>query len=260
MKEQLSNKLYHFQAEPSAEAWDKIASSLDSDPNSLFHQKLFNYSANPPEHLWNSIADNLEEESITPVIPITKRYNKVFRYGGVAAGILVFAFVVSIFFNKTSVSTGTSSLEVLPQNSNTPIQTEQQSTSAQNEISAESRTNDLTNSNHEIDKNRNKWIAKKIAALNKKPSTASINTRISTVVSSQYPVVQTDMLERYILFSQTSGDAIRLSKKLFNLFSCPDNKINCKENIETVQQQVASPTMIASTDFTGMLELLQNVK
>lgn len=259
MKEQFSNKLYHFQAEPPVEVWDNIASSLDSDPASLFPQKLFNYSAKPPEHLWNSIADNLEESSI-PVIPITRRYSKVFRYGGVAAGMLVFAFVVSLFFNKTSVSTGTSSLDVLPENTNTSVQTEQQPIESQNKVGIDAGSNDGTNEDRDSYKNRNRWFAKKIAALTRKPATASLNTRISKVVPSQYPVVQTDMLERYILFSQNSGDAIRLSKKLFNLFSCPDNKINCRENIEIVQQQVASPTMIASTDFTGMLELLQNVK
>jgi hypothetical protein len=79
------------------------------------------------------------------------------------------------------------------------------------------------------------------------------------VLQNKQPIVQADVLDRYVLFSKASGEAVRLSKKLFALFACADDKENCKEDIESVQKKMASPELMASTDFTGMLDMLQNM-
>ena len=50
-----------------------------------------------------------------------------------------------------------------------------------------------------------------------------------------------------------------LSKKLLNLFICSEVNEYCKLNIEMVKGRMASPSVLASADFPGVLELLQSM-
>jgi hypothetical protein len=43
------------------------------------------------------------------------------------------------------------------------------------------------------------------------------------------------------------------------LFACSDVNEKCRENIELMQQQMASPSIMASADFSGLLDLLQSI-
>ena len=75
-----------------------------------------------------------------------------------------------------------------------------------------------------------------------------------------YQIEKTDLLDRYIIFSKTPGEAFRLSKKLFDLFACSDDDENCKHNIQVMQQKLATSSVMAATDFPGVLDLLQNIE
>jgi hypothetical protein len=85
------------------------------------------------------------------------------------------------------------------------------------------------------------------------------NPRLKQVIANNYTIVNSDFLDRYTIFSKTTGEALKISKKLFNLFLCSEKNEFCKLNIEMVQGQLASPSVLASADFSGVMDLLQSM-
>jgi hypothetical protein len=77
------------------------------------------------------------------------------------------------------------------------------------------------------------------------------------VIDHSYPIEEPEYMNRYIIFSEAPGEAFRLSKKLFDLFACSDYNKTCKENIEAVQQKMLDPSIMASADFSSVMDALQ---
>jgi hypothetical protein len=68
----LQHRLYHYEVNPPATAWDKIAIALDEshlpDP---FRSKIYDAEVTPPAGAWSAIAAGLDELEITPQYPST---------------------------------------------------------------------------------------------------------------------------------------------------------------------------------------------
>jgi hypothetical protein len=63
-------------------------------------------------------------------------------------------------------------------------------------------------------------------------------------------------LEKYMVYSDGEGTAIKLPKKLFDFFSCVKEEAECKMQMRQLQQQFASTS---TTDFGGVMELVKKL-
>jgi hypothetical protein len=68
----LQHRLYHYEVNPPATAWDKIAIALDdSHLSDTFRSKIYDAQVTPPAGAWQAIATGLDELEITPQYPST---------------------------------------------------------------------------------------------------------------------------------------------------------------------------------------------
>ncbi|MFL5810973.1 MAG: hypothetical protein ACJ749_15740 [Flavisolibacter sp.] len=68
----------------------------------------------------------------------------------------------------------------------------------------------------------------------------------------------TTPVDKYMIYSDGDGKAVRLSKKLYDDYACATDKIICKQKIKKLQEQVASAAM--KSDFTGILDILNKLE
>jgi hypothetical protein len=251
--DRVQHKLFQFETQPPAKMWDRIERALEVEEEPGLSEKLLNYKTTPPAHMWEKIETGLPKNEAT-VIPFRRRFSKVFRYGSAAAVLIVAAF---LFISKkhtdesftNTANVGQQGTPALKQNA---LEIPNDLAGA-NSVQAEEATPTVEASG---EKN---FHPRSPDSLPRKSAIASFKHTDEIIIPKNIPVVKSDMPERYIVFSKASGEAVRLSKKLFDLFACADDTENCRENIEFAQQQMASPEAAASADFGGVLELLQNM-
>ncbi len=251
----LKNKLLNFQSQPPEGLWNKIINTLEDDTDYLFTEKMYHYEMAPPPEIWSKVTNALDE-GLTPIVPFTQRYSRVLKYSGAIAVLMTGIILVGLFINKSAVSNEISLKQTPTGNSKTPT-----TPNTSSGINSGNENNSTENSGYSFNKNRNDIAARNspISLLPVTKSSSLLKIRGSMVVAHNKPVVQSEVVDRYIVFSKATGEAVKLSKKLFSLFACSDDDANCKQNIENVQQKMASPAMMASADFTGVLEVLQSM-
>lgn len=252
MDNELQHKFLDYHAQPPDRVWDRINELLDEEGETNFSERLSNYQTNPPLFIWDNIAASLNENE-TPVIPFRKRLAKPLRYSTAAACLIAVAVLVSLLINK---KTNSEEVAISPGVKQTlsPIPSIPERKS---ETSSQAANTD-TGENLVLGSIRKPNYGK-VLPLHARSSTAILNKRSNHVASHNYPISKTDIPSRYIIFSTATGEAFRLSKKLFDLFACSDDNENCKQSIESVQQQIASPAIMASADFPGLLDMLQSM-
>ena len=254
MSEQLRKKLFDYHAQPPASAWDKINVILDENSEHQLSNKLLQYEVNPPAVVWDSISASLNEKE-KPVVPFKIRYLKPLNYATVAAALIGIVVFASLLVNKKSVSEDVTLSPVINQDIAAPAlpaDTEKQ-------INTFIEGDGNSNSHGMVYANIKKASHKKALPLYAQSSIAPLTELTNQVVQHNYPIETSTFLDRYIIFSKSSGDAFRLSKKLYHLFNCSDTDENCKENIEAIQQRMADPALMASADFSGVLDLIKNM-
>jgi hypothetical protein len=72
------------------------------------------------------------------------------------------------------------------------------------------------------------------------------------IIASSYPI------DKYMVYSDDQGNAMRLSKKLFELISCVKEEVVCAEQVQQMQYKIAN--YITTNDFSGLMEMLRNMK
>jgi hypothetical protein len=248
MSKQLQHKLSNYNPSPPAEVWNKISVSLDNSKEYLFSKRLTNYELTPPPFIWDKITDVLEENP-APITPIRNRFSRPLKYSSAAAGLIAIAILVSLLIDKKSVSEVVTTPDI-KQNIASPA-----ALPIQSQVSLE---NFDSNKSEKLGYNTNiERPAIKILPLHAFSSYSALKKRAARVIDHSYPIEEPEYMSRYIIFSETSGEAFRLSKKLFDLFACSDYNMACKENIEAAQQKMLDPSIIASADFSGVLDALQ---
>ena len=131
MSEELKRKLYNYEVSPSAEMWNKIATSLDEEINAEFVRtlsdaeitppaatwnriasaldreeypaKLYYLEVSPPTNAWEKISDALDEEKILPTIP-PRRIVPFVRYAVAASIVGAIAFGSIRLLNQKSTT------------------------------------------------------------------------------------------------------------------------------------------------------------
>ena len=251
MSKQLQHKLLNYNAQPPAQVWDKISIELDNSKEAIFSERMAHYELTPPPLIWDKITVALNE-SKTPVLSIRNRFSRPLKYSSAAVGLIAMAVLVSLLINKKSVSEVAITPEI-KQNIVSPVTPT--ITEKQSQVSFESPDKDKSKSlvdNADIER-----PATKILPLHTYSSYSALKKRVARVIDNNYPIEEPEYMNRYIIFSEGPGEALRLSKKLFDLFACSDYDKTCKENIEAVQQKMLDPSIMASADFSGVMDALQ---
>jgi hypothetical protein len=252
MSEQLQHRLFNYNAPPPEEVWEKISNALHGEDLSHFSERLLNYQTFPPKFIWDNITNTLDKEE-TSVIPFTKRFAKPIRYSAVAASLLFVALMINLLFTNKSVSGEVTVAPIINEKGSL------QGTSkngAKTTVSLNAGTEN-TPTTRFVYANRINDVPVRIPPLHSNYKKS--NPRLKQVIANNYTTVNSDFLDRYTIFSKTTGEALKISKKLFNLFLCSEKNEFCKLNIEMVQGQLASPSVLASADFSGVMDLLQSM-
>lgn len=252
MSNHLQHKLFNYHAQPRAEVWEKIVVALDDESEKPFPERLINYELEPPPFIWDNIAAALYEEA--PVIPLKKRFSKPIRYGAVAASLLFAALLINLLLTQKSVSSEGDIISGIKPNSSVPQPSQKalETFNSSNYLEGNEAASAFPHTNGEEN------IPIRIITL--RSNNKKVNPRFNQVVANNNnSAVEFEFLNRYSIFSKNTGEAFRVSKKLFNLFLCSEVNEYCKLNIEMVKGRMASPSVLASADFPGVLELLQSM-
>ena len=254
MSQQLKNKLFDYYAQPPVNAWDKINATLNENSDHRVSDKLLRYEVNPPALMWDNISASLNEDE-KPVTPFKIRFLKPLKYAAVAASIISIIVLMSLFVSRNPASGDVTKSPVNNKNLATPVLPAD--TEKQTDTFIE---NDSYTKSHEmVYTHNNRTSHKRVLPLYPQSSVSPLTELTNQVTGHNYPIETSIVLDRYIIFSKSSGDAFRLSRKLYHLFNCSDTDENCKENIQAIQQKMADPTLMASADFSGILDLIKNM-
>ena len=104
MSSDLQNKMLRWEAKPSEDAWNRIASSLDADEEYVLSQKLSSFESQPPRHVWEHIEARLETHKPGRFITFYQKHKVAFQYSGAAAALIFAAVLINLFVSKPSVS------------------------------------------------------------------------------------------------------------------------------------------------------------
>lgn len=105
--------LFDYQAEPPAQAWDKINEQLELDAPVALREQLFAYEAAPPERLWDEVAARITETTAEPAPVKQLWYRKPWNIVA-AAGIAAVIFGINYNRSNQSTTSGISTSVVSP--------------------------------------------------------------------------------------------------------------------------------------------------
>ena len=205
MSEQLQHKLFHFHAQPPATTWDKINAALNENGDHLVSDKLLQYEEAPPPFTWDKISTALNENK-APIISLKKPYVKAFRYSAAAAAVIGVAVLISLLVGRKSGSADVATSPVTKQNILSPVLPAD--TEKQTDTFIEIREG---NKSGWVYTGNKKASLKRALPLYAQSSEGPFTELTNHVIKHNYPIETSSFLNRYIIFSKSSGDAFRLS-------------------------------------------------
>jgi hypothetical protein len=260
MENQIQNKLSQYELQPPKKAWNEISDALDSGAGSQFSSRLYNYQTQPTEEAWKKINTELnsaERQSAT-VVPFYKKYARPLKFATAVAAIAVIFLIITIIPGKKTIS------ETPPKDLvQTPVKTvtEQPSTTTQSEEEQKqdvsvTHSNNTRNTTHAFFPFRRR--AYEVNTESTYPSIAMLDKVTPDESFSYHDISYSVPVDRYIIYSDDDGNAVRLPKKLFDAFACASDDIPCKQKIKKLQEQAAASA--TKTDFTGLLDMLKKLE
>lgn len=258
MSSKLQNKLLNYQPEPPAGAWDAIAAALDNAPAVPYSEKLFHFEQAPPPAAWSKIEAALDAEAPAKVVRMGKG-----RWIAAAAAVLVLAFSATTFvMNRQSGSnSGTASGPTVQRSTPTPVSTD--TTTLDTEITPQEET--VTQAPPETATITAPSPARSIATarpIKRRPVIAAAALGPSLPrwekAERRQQLQFSVPADRYMVYSDGKNSPVKLSKKMFDVFSCAQEDLRCRERIQSLQQKIANAAM--ASDFTGMLDLLNQLR
>ncbi len=228
MSNQLQSKLLEYELSPPEKVWDNINSSLDEEIAGT--DKLYNFEEQPSSLVWNKLAKQLDSESSDKVIPFFKRYHKPLRYVSAAAIIAVVAITVALLVNKDALSDELVYHPTAKENAAEPLKL---------------KDNISDNNIDEKTRDKNQVLSNEIDTQSARLNSFTKNSRYLTVANQK-------------------GKTVRLSQKALRIFNCADNiaavnNSRCKENIQQLQQKMATSLVSPSGDFAGLIDMIKRL-
>jgi len=255
MDNQLQNKLLQYAPEPPEKVWDAICSTLDKEGSIAFVEKLYQYNETPPADVWEKIGNRLQAQS--KVAPLVIKYRRVITYA--AAAVIILAIIsTGLFKTNRTQSTVMATVPI-----KTPGLNDKKDS---NNINSSTSLNHMTVSEkpgEEIDRVRylaldRKYTFSKLRPQLKLGSVIFAKPFIPKVAIMKQTVSAGEPVEKYMVYSDGDGHAMKLPKKLFDFIACVKEDIRCQQQMQQLQQKFAETAIVA--DFTGVLELLKNLK
>jgi hypothetical protein len=231
---------------------------LAEEPQPVFAQKLHQFSEAPPTKTWDAISAQLNAPAATPVVSLFPK-NKIVRYGSVAASLL-FAFFL---FRQTGTGNNkrvNDAEKVLQQQTIVPLPKEVGVLGMDKNLHTAQITEQhlvATNANtHATDIPALHLDKDPMPTLQPERTSAM---RIYEVMPAAAPELNDGYVERYIVVPIAEDAAVRLPKKLYDLFRCGEIPAyaGCVELMGRIRQQSAAPSFVTTADFPGLLELVQ---
>ena len=284
MKSSWIDRIKQIESLPPEKGWDQIAASLDESFNGhQFPGKLYNFETAPPANAWNKIQKSLSEQT-APVIPL-KRDNirpLFIRYAMAACliGLISFAAIKFFSFNKIKADVAVTKPVLTPQN-NLPADSNSESnkSSVRAEVEKDGDSHALEESKHtyaRLDMPSRSLLNKISVRLYSSPvqlsSSLSAEMGLEKNPEIQYshraavndfPGDKKDAT-RYLMFKDSEGRFIKISKKLTNLFCCvsgEEQDDNCNDQLKKWRAKIASSSFIPSPDnFMDILDLVSSLQ
>ena len=252
MSNQIQNKLLHYEVQPPEGVWNNIAASLDENHSLTLSDKLYDYEANPSPIVWENINAHLNN-SINEkgkVVPFYIKYRRPLKYSSAVAIFIFLAVLTSLLISKKTES------ELPAENL--------ANTNATTKDSAKSPTATEKNSIEQVtEKNKpGDLVARTKISKPKENDTQTISSLAENLLPRQAErneIVNSSLSpDKYMIYSDGDGNAIRLPKKIFSAFTCPTNDLICKQHLQQLREKFASSAMTA--DFTGLLQILKSLQ
>jgi len=245
MSDQLQNRLFDYETPPPERVWEKIASSLNEEFSPTLSKKLYEYEVVPPGDIWKRIEINLASKAPAEakVVPFYTRYRRPLKYSGAVAIFVFLAVLTSLLISKKTES------ELPQQNVESSLKKEGFKSNSQKDGPA--RKNDtgrsMASANTPIIKQPDSKTSVTMAE-EYLPNRAKGNE----IGSSSLPP------DKYMMYSDGDGNAIRLPKKIFAAYACPINDLVCKQHLQELREKFAASAMTA--DFNGLLQILKSLQ
>jgi hypothetical protein len=252
MDSSIQNKLLHYEIQPPEGTWNKIAESLDEGISTTLCQKLYQYEELPLHDVWHKIAVQLEDEGSekAKVVPFFVRYRRPLKYSGAVAIFIFFAVITSLLVSKKTESEipaqgitndvktkKDTSLVVGNSEKNTAIQPMQKRNTER--TIANSKPGGIRTEDSQPSISFDQYLL---------PRQAQPNEIFNSSLSS----------DKYMIYSDGDGNAIRLPKKIYSAFACQTNDFVCKQRLQKLRQKFAASAV--TTDFTGLLQILKSLQ
>lgn len=224
------DQLYNLAETPPADTWSRIDEQLiEDDFNLKFSGHLSNIEVKPPSNGWERIAANLYEE--TPIVPIRKKYTRVYRYAAAAIVISIIAWSGIRYFTNSRISSSATAVvkkeniipdtPIIPQTQNTipNIANSDQQEKDVNEkivLNKKEKRNNYLRSNNPSNTNY-------IAASNLQEThleSEEIIADVNAVQKNKALAVNSSTdttAPRYLVYLNDEGSLMKISKKLADL-------------------------------------------
>jgi hypothetical protein len=259
MSSELQHKLLHYEVAPPEQVWDKIAASLDQDIPFTVSERLLQFQQTPPPSAWTAISKQLDHpQRHAVVLPFFKRYRRPLKYAGATAAMVVLAVLVSLMVSKkteseVSIQGQTKVPASRPQQTNdtAPPQQPEEINTLMARAGKPAKSQGISFYRGAVMLEPMNMISEVAHMEQFFPGLAAPTHALpSRDLSSKY--------DNYMVYSDDEGHAVRLPKKMYDAIACPNDDLICKQRIKYLQQQVSSAAVTA--DFTGLLEILNNMK
>lgn len=256
MSTSIQNKLLQYAPQPPEKVWDAIVTVLDAN-TSVYAEKLYVFEEEPSPQVWDKIHKQLDPPQPARTAPVFRQYKKLASYS--VAAILLLAIVTTVLVIATK--------PVSPRMANRPAAQNQQAMADSNVSSSPRATESsgllVTAGPNKIASSKNSIRDKKNLLSRLRPQTSLGSVMIAKTFIPQKAetrqTIRSDIpLEKYMVYSDGDGNAMRLPKKLFDFISCAKEDIGCRQEMQQWQQQFAAAVL--TTDFTGVLEILKTLK
>jgi len=252
MDNPIQNKLLQYEIQPPEGAWSKIAESLDESISTTLSQKLYQYEEPPLNDVWHKIAVQIEDtgNEKAKVVPFFVRYRRPLKYSGAVAIFIFFAVITSLLVSKKTES------EIPAQGITNDVKAKKDTSVISGNLENNTAVQPMEKHNAERPIANSKSASIKIEDTQPSmsydeylfPREAQRNEIFNGSVSS----------DKYMIYSDGDGNAIRLPKKIYSAFACQTNDFICKQRLQKLRQKFAASAV--TTDFTGILQILKSLQ
>lgn len=257
MSNAIQNKLLHYEVPAPDGVWDRIAASLDETLSPALAEKLYQYEQLPAPSVWQNISNQLERAPAekSRMISVFSRYRTPLRYSGAAAILIFLTVLSSLFISKKTES----EVPAETVTSNTPVKEDTvripKNSSNSNEnavVVSRAGSKAPENLNAAATSDRRSKRAETARSISIAESYAPKRPQTQPVAASSFTA------DKYMIYSDGDGNAVRLPKKIFSAFACPTGDADCKQRLQMLRERFAESAVTA--DFTGLLEILKSLQ